>query len=299
MQTSGQSQLHFGNLTNKPTTVSGYGITDAMTTSHAANAITSTNITNWNTAYGWGNHAGLYRPISYVPAWTEVTGKPSFATVATSGSYNDLTDKPVTDGSETKLTAGSNVTITGSGTTASPYVISSTGGSGAAHYVGELYGGGVVFYVDQTGSHGLICSAIDIGTVVWSNVSSTLIGSSAQSLWNGQGNTTAIISQSGHTTSAAKLCDNYTNANYGSGIYSDWYLPSLTEFRMISNNLYIIQKVLESDGNSSTIGFTIDDSYWTSRERSDSYAAAFLVYDNSIFDDNKAYPAKVRAVRAF
>ena len=54
----------------------------------------SLNIANWNTAYGWGNHAGLYRPISYVPAWTDVTGKPSFATVATSGSYNDLTNKP-------------------------------------------------------------------------------------------------------------------------------------------------------------------------------------------------------------
>lgn len=35
------------------------------------------NSANWNTAYGWGNHAGLYRPIGYVPSWTEVTGKPA------------------------------------------------------------------------------------------------------------------------------------------------------------------------------------------------------------------------------
>lgn len=27
---------------------------------------TSTAVSNWNTAYSWGNHAGLYRPISYV-----------------------------------------------------------------------------------------------------------------------------------------------------------------------------------------------------------------------------------------
>lgn len=33
LQTSGTAQLHFNNLTNKPTTVSGYGITDAVTTS--------------------------------------------------------------------------------------------------------------------------------------------------------------------------------------------------------------------------------------------------------------------------
>ena len=41
----------FANLTSKPTTISGYSITDAMATAHAANAITSTNITNWGTAY--------------------------------------------------------------------------------------------------------------------------------------------------------------------------------------------------------------------------------------------------------
>jgi hypothetical protein len=44
------------NLAGKPSTLTGYGITDGMSTSHSANSITSTNITNWNTAYGWGNH---------------------------------------------------------------------------------------------------------------------------------------------------------------------------------------------------------------------------------------------------
>jgi hypothetical protein len=34
------------------------------------------NSTNWNTAYGWGNHAGLYKSISWVPSWSEVTEKP-------------------------------------------------------------------------------------------------------------------------------------------------------------------------------------------------------------------------------
>ena len=128
---------NFNDLTNKPITLSGYGITDAMNTSHSANGITSANINNWNTAYGWGNHAtqgyltslsetdpifsahvangitsnninnwntayswgnhaGLYRPISYVPAWSGITGKPTFATVANSGNFSDLTSKPTT-----------------------------------------------------------------------------------------------------------------------------------------------------------------------------------------------------------
>ena len=54
----------------------------------------SLNIANWNTAYSWGNHAGLYKPIAWFPTWNEVTSKPTFATVATSGNYDDLIGKP-------------------------------------------------------------------------------------------------------------------------------------------------------------------------------------------------------------
>lgn len=39
--------------------------------------------------------------------------------------YDDLTNKPVTDGSETKIIAGRNIAISGNGTIASPYQISS------------------------------------------------------------------------------------------------------------------------------------------------------------------------------
>lgn len=85
---------NYTDLANKPTTLAGYGITDGMNTSHAANGITSGLISIWNDAFSWGNHDGLYRPIGYVPAWNEVTGKPAFASVATSGSYNDLSNKP-------------------------------------------------------------------------------------------------------------------------------------------------------------------------------------------------------------
>ena len=39
-----------------------------------------------------GKSTSLYAPASY--AWSEITGKPSFAAVATSGSYTDLANKP-------------------------------------------------------------------------------------------------------------------------------------------------------------------------------------------------------------
>jgi hypothetical protein len=101
----------FNTLINKPTTLAGYEITDAMSTNHIANGITSTMINNWNTAFGWGNHSGLYRTVSWVPTWTEVTGKPALATVATTGSYNDLSNKPSILNSQW-ITSASNIYYT-------------------------------------------------------------------------------------------------------------------------------------------------------------------------------------------
>ena len=94
----------FASLTSKPTTLAGYGITDAATSAQGANAdtafgwgnhalagyltsftetdptvpshvkaITTTNITNWNTAYSWGNHALAGYLTSFTetdPIWT-------------------------------------------------------------------------------------------------------------------------------------------------------------------------------------------------------------------------------------
>lgn len=50
---------------------------DPVFTGSPAFGITGTNISNWNSAFGWGNHAGLYRPVSWVPSWTDVTGRPT------------------------------------------------------------------------------------------------------------------------------------------------------------------------------------------------------------------------------
>lgn len=47
----------FSSLTSKPTTLAGYGITDAISVSHPVNGISGTQINNWNSAFGWGNHA--------------------------------------------------------------------------------------------------------------------------------------------------------------------------------------------------------------------------------------------------
>ena len=51
--------------------------TDPVFGASPANVITTTDISNWKSAYNWGNHVGLYRPVTWVPAWTDVTGKPT------------------------------------------------------------------------------------------------------------------------------------------------------------------------------------------------------------------------------
>ena len=217
-----------------------------------------------------------------------------------SGNYNDLTNKPTTDGSETIITAGTNVTIAGSGTTANPYIVNSSN----AHYVGELYGGGVVFWVDQTGNHGLICSMIDLSIgIIWTTPAYQLITvpGGALSDWDGQGNTNAIVAQAGAGISyAAGLCDAYTNANFSTGIYSDWYLPSRGELNHLLNNLYQVQKALDTDGNPATTAIAQAE-YWSSSEVSSTNAWTFsFVTGNMANAHNKNYPYySVRAVRAF
>ncbi len=48
---------------------------------------------NWNTAYSWGNHFGLYRLIDWVPSWNDVTNKPTTFTPAPHD-YTSITNPP-------------------------------------------------------------------------------------------------------------------------------------------------------------------------------------------------------------
>ena len=205
---------------------------------------------------------------------------------------------------ETDPAGGTSYTITGTSQLLSvPYALhaktaeSITGGGSGSRYVGELFGGGVVFWVDHTGQHGLIVSMVDLSTSqAWSNVTSTLIGTTND--WDGANNTTAIIEQSGHTSSAAQLCANYTNADYGTGTYSDWYLPSVAELNHIWNNFYEVQKALTNDGNPETTPLE-RSRYWSSAETNADLAWGFSFTFGSTSNLSKNFPGYVRAVRAF
>ena len=113
-----------------PTYISSFTETDPIFSASAASGITSTLINNWNTAHGWGNHAaqGYLLPVltnlqtdemlrwngtnwvnepttqhlaQFKSDWAEqdsskpafILNKPSLATVATTGSFTDLTQR--------------------------------------------------------------------------------------------------------------------------------------------------------------------------------------------------------------
>jgi uncharacterized protein (TIGR02145 family) len=87
------------------TYLTSYTETDPIFGASPANGITTQLISNWNTASSWGDHAGLYRPINYIPEWTEITNKPDFAKWD-----KDSTDNVIITGNQT---IAGNKTFTG------------------------------------------------------------------------------------------------------------------------------------------------------------------------------------------
>jgi hypothetical protein len=167
-----------------------------------------------------------------------------------------------------------------------------TSASIPAHYIGELFGGGIVLWVDNTGQHGLIASLVNVSSgAAWSNIATVLIGSTAQSYWNGETNSAAIMAQSGHLNSAAKVCDIYTNDGY-----SDWYLPAIEQVEMIYPVRYVLNKNIASVPGATIFG---DVSYWSSTEFSNNSAWYFDIFFGDLAPWDKAAGIPVRCVRNF
>ncbi len=182
------------------------------------------------------------------------------------------------DGSETKVTAGTNVTVTGSGTTVSPYVISTTD----TLAIGDSYVGGIIFWLDASGKHGLIAATADQSTgIQWYNGTNTVTNAVRNGIGAGMYNTERIIANQGAGSYAAQLC-----ANYQGGGYGDWYLPSKYEL-----NLLYLQK--------DAVGGFASAYYWSSTEGSNYYAWGQYFNSGGPSTNVKYDTGRVRAVRAF
>jgi hypothetical protein len=179
------------------------------------------------------------------------------------------------------------------GTAAS--VSGSSNSGNFTHYIGEEFGGGVVFYVwkDAQGQeHGLIVDKVDLSTgQAWSNITDIEIGPSAQSIWDGLSNSNAIVSQAGHTNSAAALCLNSTN-----GGQTDWYLPSFQELNMLWSNYFAVARTLSQISGATLLQ---PARYWSSSEGGVYSAWYFLFTVGDASGYSKTNSDYVRAVRAF
>ena len=215
-------------------------------------------------------------------------------------SYRDLSAKPsigdsiraIANGSETKLSAGQHISISGSGTLTSPYSIQAN--NVFTHYIGEYFEGGIVFHIyrDSLGiEHGLIVSQSDLSMdSQWSSID-TLIGNNAKSTWNGLSNTQAISNDTTILISAAKACKNLVQANY-----SDWYLPSIDELYIMFSHRFDINRRLSQVNGSQLIGLS---SYWSSTELDKTDALSVNYLSGTIAQDAKSTMKKVRAIRKY
>ena len=113
-------------------------------------------------------------------------------------------------------------------------------------YLGQSYAGGKIFYLDATKEHGFVCTANSIGTFPW-GCQGTSIATSAE-IGTGEMNTAAIIAFCTETNTAAYACDTLTLNGY-----SDWYLPSINELKLVYNNI-------------GKFGFVPNLMYWSSTE---------------------------------
>ena len=120
------TSLGWSKITSTPTTISGYGITNAYTDAqiqnffNGANAITGYNKSNWDTAYSWGNHAvaGYLTTASAASTYVSLTGSYANPSWITSLAYSKITGVPafLTSYTETDPYRVTTVAVSGTST---------------------------------------------------------------------------------------------------------------------------------------------------------------------------------------
>lgn len=180
-------------------------------TAGAATSVPWSGVTNAPTKLSqFSNDAGY---LTSVPAqtWASITGKPTFATVATSGSYNDLTNKPTIPSAYTLPTASATVlggVKIGSGISISSGVISATYSSVGAAAASHTHTASQVTGLADVATSGSYSDLTDKPTIP------SLSGYATQSWVTSQGYLTSIPAATSSTYGGIQIGYTTSGKNY-------------------------------------------------------------------------------------
>jgi len=155
--------------------------------------------------------------------------------------------------------------------------------------IGDVLEGGYLFYIDETGQNGLVAAMEDIGQMEWGCYGTGISGADGQAIGTGYQNTFDIVAGCTEIPIAASEV-----LAYESGGYTDWFLPSEDELKLMYNNI----------GNGSSLGNIGDffnGYYWSSTQYGNG-SGFDLDFTNGIGCDNcedNDYENKSRPIRAF
>ena len=85
---------------------------------------------------------------------------------------------------------------------------------------------------------------------------------------------------------------------YSNNGYTDWYLPASWELNTLYNNAYMINKILENDGDGNTNGLSFK-SYWSSTENNEVNSWKHDFSTGSQNNIDKTNMLCIRAIRSF
>lgn len=188
-----------------------------------------------------------------------------------------------------QITARYNVTISGV-TTTGTRCPSQNQLTASCPNVNDSYQGGIVAYLFVSGDygyvsgecHGIIVSSSDLADATWGCSGTSISGADYTAIGRGVSNTSDILAGCTTADIAADLC-----ADYSSGVYTDWCLPTVDDIRLglcwLGNNTSLFS------------GY-----YWASTEdnSTDARAAAPGACSSSV-GVSKSETRHVRAIRYF
>jgi len=300
-----------------------------------ANTITAGDVSDWKTAYSWGNHASA----SYVPETRTLSINGTTHDLSENGSWNvgtvtsvglslpnifSVSGSPVTTSgtlsasllnqTANRVFASPNIfngppsfrsLMTGDIpnlpwskiTSGKPTTLAGYGITDAVkkNSVGDFAQGGIVFWVDETGQHGLVCAKQDHDSYVKYSEDYTHIAANGDGPFSGEMNTTLILANLGPGGTYAALICIRLQITENGKTYGDWYLPSKSELNLMYQNKAVINATAIANGG----GTFANEYYWSSTDGGWHHAWGQNFLNGVQISDDKTSLSYVRAVRAF